>query len=386
MNKVPAILSIGFRPFFLLAALIAIINPILWISSYLGHYSFSLNTSSGFWHGHEMIFGFTGALIAGFILTASANWTNTKPYQGGPILILVISWILERLSFLIPGNTVFAFILMNSFFPILAFMLFLKLKNFPKQRNVFIPIILGIMTGKILYCYGQFFGGDELGELNRDLATGLIRLIILLIGGRVIPFFTRKKIQGFQVDVPAWLNPLALVPIIILALPLPESTPKWILAIVLAWAIIAGIYRQITWKPFKSVKVPILFVLHIGVAFIYLGISFELLGLYFDQFLFSKIPLHTLMIGGLGIVGMGIITRVSLGHTGGNIEASKLTVLAYVALILGSIFRVIVPLIWPSFYVNGLYLSVGFWSFGFLLFILEYGKILIGPRPDGKDY
>jgi uncharacterized protein involved in response to NO len=386
MTKVPAILSIGFRPFFLLAALIAIINPVLWVMTYLGHYSFSMITSSAFWHGHEMVFGFSGALIAGFILTASANWTNTKPYQGRAIFILVISWLLERLSFFLTGNTYISFILMNTFFPILGFMLFLKLKNFPKQRNVFVPIILGIMTGKIFYCYGQLFDAESFGEQSRELSTGLIRLIILLIGGRVIPFFSRKKNHGLEINVPNWLNPVALLPIIFLALPLPDSTPKLVMLFLYIWAIIFGLYRLYIWKPLKSIKVPILFILYIGVGFIYLGLVYELLGLYFEQFLFSKIPLHSLMVGGLGIVGMGIITRVSLGHTGRVIEGSNLTVLAYISIIIGAIFRVITPLVWEGNYVNGLYLSVGFWAFAFLLYIIEYGNMMFTKRPDGKEY
>ena len=386
MTKIPAVLSIGFRPFFLLAALIAIINPVLWVRTYLGHHSFTMITSSAFWHGHEMIFGFSGALIAGFILTASANWTNTTPYQGRPILVLVVSWLVERFSFFLTGHSYLVFFLMNTFFPILAFMLFLKLKNFPKQRNVFIPIILGITTGKILYCYGEFFGAELLGQQNRELSSGLIRLIILLIGGRVIPFFSRKKINGLEIEVPSWLNPVALLPIIILALPLPESTPKLVLTLLYTWAIGFGLYRFYTWKPLKTIKVPILFILHIGIAFIYLGLAYELSGLYFDQFLFSKIPLHSLMVGGLGIVGMGIITRVSLGHTGRVIEASNLTVLAYACIVVGAIFRVIIPLVWEGNYINTLYLSVGFWSFGFFLYFIEYANMLVTARPDGKDY
>jgi uncharacterized protein involved in response to NO len=117
MNNHHPVLSIGFRPFFLLAALIAIINPTIWVSLYTGSSSIFLNVDPLFWHGHEMIFGFSGALIAGFILTASANWTKTTPYQGKALILLITFWLLERISYFFSFNDYLQFILSNTFFP-----------------------------------------------------------------------------------------------------------------------------------------------------------------------------------------------------------------------------------------------------------------------------
>jgi uncharacterized protein involved in response to NO len=381
-----ALLSIGFRPFFLLAALIAVINPIIWISTYLGHTSLNITTSSAFWHGHEMIFGFSGALIAGFILTASANWTSTLPYQGKPIGILALLWIIERLSFFLPINELIVFILMNLFFPALTFMLFLKLRKFPKQRNMFITILIGITSAKLLYSAGHMFLDSPYEENGRHIAVGLIRFIVLLIAGRVLPFFMRKKITGLNISVPGWLNPLALAPIALLAIPLPETTPKLLLVIIYLWAIVIGAVRQGMWLPHKSIKVPMLLVLHVGVGFILLGLMQELIGLYHPHINFSQIPLHTMMAGGLGVIGLGIMTRVSLGHTGRVIEADKVISFAYICVALGAFIRITVPLFWPEHYVSSLYYAVVIWTLSFAIFFIKFLGKLTSPRPDGKAY
>jgi uncharacterized protein involved in response to NO len=385
MNKFNSVFSISFRPFFVLAALIAFINPIIWIMSYLDGLSLSLNAVSPlFWHGHEMIFGFSGALIAGFILTASANWTSTAPYQGRPLIMLSGLWILERVSYFLPINNHIQFIVMNLFFPALVIMLFIKLKNFKKQRNVFIPILFGITLAKLLHSYGYIYSFESIETSGKEVAIGLVRLIVLLIAGRVIPFFTRKKIEGVQIDLPSWINPVALLPIILLTFPWPEATPKIILMLIYIFAILGNTLRQSLWKPLKSIKVPILFILHIGVFFVNLGLVLEFLSLFIDQLNYSQATLHMFVAGGLGVVGIGIMTRVTLGHTGRVIKADKWTVFAYLCIIIGSILRVFVPILMPELYVRSLHMTAGFWSLGFFIFMARYLKVLILPRPDGK--
>lgn len=387
MSKLFSIFSISFRPFFVLAALIAFFNPIVWVSSYLGHLHLSLNSVGPlFWHGHEMIFGFSGALIAGFILTSSASWTNSKPYQGKPLLLLTIAWCIERVSYFLPFNTHVQFVLMNIFFPMLLVMLFIKLRNFPKQRNIFIPILLGITVAKLLHSFGNIYAVDFLETSGKDIAIGLIRFIILLIAGRVIPFFTRKKIEGIEINLPRWINPIALIPVVLLSFSWPETIPRFVLSVLFLLAIIGNVTRQLMWKPLTTIKVPILFILHIGVAFINIGLILEFLGLYDDQMNLTQAALHMLMAGGLGVVSMGIMTRVTLGHTGRVIEADKWTVLVYLFIILGSLVRVFVPICFPSHYLESLYFASVLWTLGFLLFLLRYLNILVMPRPDGKAY
>jgi uncharacterized protein involved in response to NO len=379
--------AISFRPFFILAGLIAFINPIIWVCKYLGKISLPLNLVDPlFWHGHEMIFGFSGALIAGFILTASANWTSSKPYQGKALVVLSVLWAIERISYFLPQSSIVQFVLMNLFFPTLLIMLFFKLRKFPKQKYVFIPILLGITIGKLLHSYGNIYSIDHLESSGKEVAIGLIRLIVLLIAGRVIPFFSKKKIEGIDINLPKWINPVSLIPIVLLVVPWPETTPRFFLAMILLVAIFGNILRQFLWKPMKTVKVPILFILHIGIAFINLGLILEFLELFYTHLSFSKPALHLLLAGGLGVVGVGIMTRVTLGHTGRVIKADKWTVLAYILIIWGSLVRVIVPIFFPEFYFKSLHIAGGSWSLGFFIFLARYTKSLISLRPDGKEY
>lgn len=381
-----ALWSISFRPFFLLAALMAALNPILWVGSLLGHLSLPLETSIAFWHGHEMTFGFSGALVAGFILTASANWTRGTPYQGRPIIFLVTLWLIERVSFFLPLNEGVAFVFMNLFFPALGVMLFLKLKNFPKQRNVFIPILLLITLGKLLYTAGYFFDNSSYEIAGRELATGFIRFILLLIAGRIVPFFTRKRLADLNISVPAKVNILALVPLILLALPLKELLPLPLFTLLYIWAIVAGLVRQGMWLPHKTLKVPMLIILHIGVSFIYLGLIFDLAALYTPEIASSKVALHALMAGGLATVGIGIMTRVSLGHTGRLIQADGGIKLLYLFIVLGALVRILLPFFPVDYYTSSLYISAGLWCSGFFLFFLLFYKKLAGPRPDSKAF
>ena len=387
MIKNNPILSISFRPFFILAALIAIINPSIWVLSYLGRVSIPLAVVDPlFWHGHEMIFGFTGALIAGFILTASANWTNSTPYQGKSLLLLVTCWLLERLSYFIFKSEHLQFLIMNLFFPVLSLMLLKKLWSFPKQRNVFMPIVFGISVAKILHSWGYLYSVDYLEESGREIAIGLIRFIILLIAGRVIPFFTRKKIEGININLPNWINPLSLIPVALIVIPWPEAVPRFVLGAILTLALIANVSRQALWKPWVTFNVPILYVLHIGIALINIELLMELIGLFSDQVYYTQSALHLLMAGGLGVVGIGIMTRVSLGYTGRIIRADLWTCLSYSAILMGSLIRVFVPIFFPDIYIRSLQFASGLWTLGFGIFIIKYFKILTTQRPDGKLY
>lgn len=377
----PTILSISFRPFFILTALIATINPLLWVLSYTGYISLPLKVVDPlFWHGHEMLFGFFGALVAGFILTASANWTSSAPYQGKALFFLILLWVFERCSYFIFDDKNFLIITLNLFFPALAFMLLKKLWNFPKQKYVFMPILLGLTLASFLHSWGYLYSVNYLQISGKEIAIGLIRFIILLIAGRVIPFFSRSRISGIKIETPSWLNPVALLPIALLAFPWPEATPKILHYSILGVAILANIFRQFTWKPFATLKVPILYILHIGMAFINLELILELIGISNPQMHFTQAALHLFTLGGIGVVGIGMMTRVTLGHTGRVIKADFVTGIIYFLIILAAILRFVIPTCFPDLYISNLFMVVSIWTLGYLLFLLKYFKILISPK------
>ncbi|MDD0851638.1 NnrS family protein [Halobacteriovorax sp. GB3] len=381
MLKDRALLSISFRPFFLLAALIAFINPNLWVVSYLGRLNLPLSLVDPlFWHAHEMLFGFTGALIAGFILTASANWTNSKPYQGWPLLILILFWLIERGSYFLISSTHLQFVFGNIFFPLLMIMLLVKLWNFKKQRNVFVTILFGLTISKTLHSYGYFYAKGEVEIMGREMAIALIRLIVLLIAGRILPFFSSKKIDEIKIQVPKWINAISLASLVTLVLPFSKGIEITLYLI----AFLSNMTRQLYWKPHLTWRFPILFILHIGIFLINIELLLEVISFFNEQVHFTQASLHLLMSGGLGVIGVGIMSRVSLGHTGRVIRADLWTRLSYAFILIGSLIRVIVPIFYSDYFERSLHFASGFWTLGFLIFLIRYFLILVCKRPDGR--
>lgn len=383
MKRIPAILSIGFRPFFIGVALLAVINPIIWILNYGGHIEVGLqNVSLLFWHGHEMLFGFTGAMIAGFLLTASANWTNSKPYSGWALFLLVAFWFVERVSYLLPIDKIFLLILSNIFFPTLTVMLFLKLVRFPKHKYIFVPILCTLTVASVLHSWGYLFSEGPFELAGKNLAIGVIRFVVLLIAGRVIPFFTFKKI-GTKVEVNPIINSVSLVSVALLVLPFNLiNGGHYVQTLLFVVAAVSNSIRQAQWRPEKTIKIPILFILHIGIAFVNLSMLFSFIEVYYPLVGLFHSSLHLLMAAGVGTVGIGIMSRVSLGHTGRVIRADQWIQLSYILIVFGGAARVIVPLLFPGMLLNSFVMSALLWSGGFSLFLFRFLKILVTSRPD----
>lgn len=375
MFKDHPVLSVSFRPFFLLAALIATINPTLWASIYLGRFDLALNSDPLYWHGHEMLFGFTSALIAGFLFTASAHWTNTEPYRGKSLLLLVTLWIIERMSFFLPIPKEVYFLSSNIFLPtVLAFAVY-KLKNHKKQLIPFSVILTGITLSKIIYSFGNTYKFYDWESFGKMMGVGILRILIFLIAGRVLPFFTMKKIGHVQIDVPKSIQILSIASLVPLVL---ENCPP----IFYLLAFIFNISRQFFWRPWLSLKIPILFVLNLGVFLINLELFIEWFNSFNDFFSFSQAGLHLFLAGGLGVVAIGIMTRVSLGHTGRNIHANNWTLVAYSFILIGAMIRFVVPVLFPEKFLASIHFASGFWTSGFLIFLIVYGKILWSKRVD----
>lgn len=375
MLKDHPVLSVSFRPFFLLAALIATINPTLWASIYLGRFNLALNSDPLYWHGHEMLFGFTGALIAGFLFTASAHWTNTRPYQGKALLLLVAMWIVERMSFFLPVPKEIYFLLSNIFLPTVLVFAVNKLKNHRKQLIPFSAILTGMTLSKLIYSFGNTYEFYEWESFGKMMGVGILRILILLIAGRVLPFFTMKKIGDVQIDVPKFIQILSIATL--LPLVFKDCPPVFYF-----FAFIVNFSRQIFWRPWLSFKIPILFVLNLGVFLINVELFIEWFNSFNDSFSFAQSALHLFLAGGLGVVAIGIMTRVSLGHTGRNIHANNWTLVAYSFILIGAMIRFVIPVLFPENFLSSIHFASGFWTSGFLIFLIVYGKILWTKRVD----
>lgn len=374
MNRSP-LFSYGFRPFFLLASLAGG----SFVTAWVGRLFFPRIVSSGRvdmgWHAHEMFFGFTMAMVAGFLLTAVPNWTSSEPRKGNSLVLLSLLWMLGRLSMFFPQwrwMSVFDL----AFIPALLGLVVPALWQRRTMKTfLFVPILVGLWTGNLLYYLQQWGAGDVWGIGVWVSLTGIL-LLLVIIGGRVVPFFTSKALSS---SPQKWKPIEALAILTILSLPFVGYLPDWALWL---WTFtmfsthslrIWGWYHPGIWK------VPLLWVLFLGFA--WLPIGGALLGLGYLGVAPVSAGIHAFTSGTIGIVGIGIMARASLGHTGRPLKAPSTVVLAFGLVACGSVVRVFGPLAGVSY---SLYLIGGgsLWSLGYLLFFLTYLPILTGPRAD----
>lgn len=391
MNKItqncPVILQTGFRVFFLGAAAYAVLGMAFWYLFYVRGSNIFVAMPMTVWHGHEMIFGFTMAVVAGFLLTAVINWTGKPTLSGTPLLILFLTWVVARvLAFMPSGFSAWPFFLFN-----LIFMFYLavavmrpiiSVKQW-KQSAVFSKLILIFITASVFYM--AFANADLLTQRKAlRFAVYIIVSLIFTIGRRVMPFFIERGV-GYPVTLrnSRMLDMISLVCLVAFSvLDVFWPNPSVIIFLCGILAVVhmlrlAGWYTPGIWKK------PLLWILLIGYLFLILG--FILKGLAVLGQRPDDAALHAWTAGGIGIFTLGMMARVSWGHTGRNIaEPPRLITLIFSAMVLSAIFRVFLPIVYEPYYIMWIALSQLLWMSAFGLFLIAYFPILTAPRPDGK--
>ena len=375
--------ALGFRPFFLAAGLYAVLMMGLWLLVLRG----SLvpgELPPPVWHGHEMVFGFAVAVIAGFLLTAARNWTGLPTPAGLPLAALFGLWLAGRLGFLIPGlpaGLVAAIDL--AFLPTLALVLALPILKAKQLHNYPFPIMLLVLALANALVHGDALGwASDMAATGLNLAVYAIVAMMTVMGGRVIPSFTDNKLgsRARRWKTIERLVPVATIGALLAALIAPVSPVTALLA-----AVAAGVHgiRLAGWHTRKLWSVPLLWILHLGYAWIALG--FALLALSaagWSTAAFSA--LHAFTAGGIGVLTLGMMARVSLGHTGRMLEPAPLMTWAFVAINLAALSRVALPLLVPSAWSAAMAAAGLLWMAAFGLFAALYLPVLLRPRVDGK--
>jgi uncharacterized protein involved in response to NO len=377
--------SYAFRIFFLLMGVFAIYVTTVWIMTLHGKGFAGLTP---LWHGHEMLMGFALAAVAGFSLTAVANWTGRPALKGTPLVLLALSWLAGRLamtgSAMLPGSLPNTLVLvLDMLFPVLLLILLGReiiagnsRRNYPL---IFIIAIVALLNGLYhLGTGGWVTAGDRLAIF---LLIHTIILLVTIIAGRIVPAFTTNWLRSQGQDkLPVnsdWINRLALSLTILTGLAagfLPQAAVTGILAF--AAAGVHG-FRLSRWRGFATLSNPLLFVLH-G-AYAWLPIGYALLGCAVFGWLFpATVALHALTMGAIGSIVLAVTTRVALGHTGRPLQAARATVLAYWIFMLAVVVRVMGPLA-GSAYLPMIDLSAAGWLLTFLIFTWVYWPILTRP-------
>ena len=346
--------SAGVRLFFLLGSAWAAVAVPVWLAAYTHGYVLRGSLPALFWHGHEMVFGFGLAAVAGFLLTAIPNWTGRLPVRGLPLALLAMLWLAGRIAMLIPG----AAPLDLAFAAALIFVVARELVAGRNWRNLPMLAALALLfAGNLLFHLG-IYGGLRLG-----IAT--LCMLIALVGGRIVPSFTRNWLakQGPRTRLPApesaFDRGALLVTLVALGAWVFSMAPWLLVAAGIALAL-----RLARWRGQATLREPLLLVLHLGYAWLALGLI--LLGL--------DVPaaLHALTVGAIGTMTLAVMTRASLGHTGRALVADRATVAIYVLVNVAALLRVLSPLA-GSQAVIFTSLAGAAWSAAFATFALHYG-------------
>jgi uncharacterized protein involved in response to NO len=381
--------SYAFRPFFLLNGIFAIAVMAVWMFALYGFGPDTLPVNIVYWHGHEMLVGFAAATIAGFILTAVATWTGRPPVRGGALMLLVGCWLLGRLVMAYANVLPAALVaVVDMLFPMLLVIYVAKeVVGAGNKRNypiVYIVAFIALFNSMFhLSLLGVLKLSSDADRVALYLLMHLVLLLISVIGGRIVPNFTanwlrsegesRLPVAGGTVDR---LTIIATLATGLFAAFLPVSGVTAVLAFAAA-ALHA--YRLAQWRGLAARREPLLFVLH--AAYAWLPIGYALLGCaILGWFVPATIALHALTMGGIAFMILAVTTRVALAHTGRKLHASRLTVLAYWALLVSVVLRLVSP--YGTSYLTFVTLSAIAWGVAFALFIWVYGPILAGPRVD----
>jgi len=384
------LLSAGFRPFFLGSAVWAAIGIPLWLAIYDGGNSLPSLLPPLIWHVHEMVFGFAAATVAGFLLTAIPNWTGRMPLQGWPLAILVLLWAAGRAGILLsavigaPTAAVADLAFPAAFLGVVA----REIIAGRNWRNLPMLVALSLLLIGNLLVHLDAIGIADTAELGNRIGVATLLMLISLVGGRIIPSFTRNWLTKNRPEVspplPESRVDHAVLGVTALALVSWAVAPD---AVVTAWGtIIAGSaisLRMSRWQGHKTVREPLLLILHVGYGWLAAGLL--LFGL--DEFL-DLLPttaaLHALTVGAIGTMTLAVMTRASLGHTGRPLVAGSGTQAIYALVTLAALLRVLSPLAGAQMMII-LWAAGTLWTAAFGSFAILYGRVLTQPRATGRD-
>jgi uncharacterized protein involved in response to NO len=383
-----ALFAQGFRPFFLLAGLVAIGVIAPWIAALHGAALPDRPLPLARWHAHEMLAGFIGAAMSGFLLTAVPNWTGRRGYGGTPLALPVALFVLARLA-LAPGSPVpigTAAVVALLPLPVLLLTVLPALVRAAQPRLFGPPaLILGYWVGDLLMLgdlAGWFHDTWEAGE---HLALNLALVLVGLIGGRIVPSFTLNALR--KQGRPAELSPLpgvdraAVLSLLAVALVDLVAEETALAGIVAAIAAVLTLLRLSRWHGLATLDQPILWVMHLAYLFIPLSLALKAIALLAEAG-WAANWLHLQAIGAIALMIVAVMTRATLGHTGRALSAPTSAVLAYWLVPAAALARVFGPVLLPG--TAGVALAGTLWLAAFALFLWGFAPMLLGPRPDGK--
>lgn len=383
MNR--TLLAIGFRPFYLLASVFAVAAILFWLAGINGRLPVGAYLQGVFWHSHEMLFGYIVAVMAGFLFTAVRNWTGLPTPSGVTLGGIVLLWILARVL-LVSGPSALAVILDVAFLPMIAIAVAIPILRSRNKRNY---KIIGVLVAVSLlhFVFHMALGGQLPSWLSRASLFASIDLVVILfalVGGRVIPAFTRNAVAGSDPRHENWLEVIAfgslLVIVLVTLLGGAFTFAAWVPTSLFIVAAVAHLLRLALWQPQVTLGNPLLWMM--PVAYSWLPAALLLRALSTVAVIVPGAWIHALTMGALSSLMMAMMMRSTLGHTGRKLVASQMDILAFLLLQLAALLRVVAG--GTGDYQAVVVLSGVVWVLAFAVFIVRYLPMLVHSRVDGK--
>jgi len=384
--KPSAFLGLAFRPLFFLGAAFSCLSMVLWLLFLHGYLQPPSYTTPFLWHGHEMLFGFVTAIVVGFLLTAVQNWTGIKGLNGKPLLLLISVWLAARLSMSVDIPVPFIEWIDILFLPLAAFLLARPIIAIKQTRNLmFIPVLVLMSLANIVFHYGVYLSDLLLSQQALQAMLWLTVLLITLLGGRVIPFFTANGTQKPRAIDRPWLEIVVIASTIMVAgvqgLGLSNHLSASSNSALLIIAAVFQGWRFCRWRFWTTGRVPLLWSLHAAYAFIPLGMVLIAASYWLDDLTLSTAR-HSILVGAIGAMILSMMARVSLGHTGRALNPHKIMSLAFLLIIVAGLLRSLG--VWLASEIDLLSLAAIGWILAYLIFALAYWPVLSRARIDGK--
>lgn len=384
------LLQSAFRPFFLLAGLQASVYLLLWVAAWLFGMPLGMAPEPLLWHGHAMIFGFGSAALAGFLLTAVPNWTDTQPVQGWRLGTLTGLWLGARILALWPAaieNGLFTLFDL-AFWPFLAALVAPSILRRNAMRNgVFVIILAALCAADLAWHLEALDLAVDTGRPGLYVALGLFVIMVAIIGGRIVPAFTTNgmRVAGrpLQIEPRPLLDRAALITLAAGLIADMLGLHPAVAALLLAAATVLHLRRFIHWQFWRTLRIPLIWSLHAGYAWLVIGIALKAAAI--AGVVPQAAALHAWGAGCVGMMVLAVMTRASLGHSGRPLIAPRGAVVAYILVLLGACGRVAAAFdLGPvTFWITAI--SGLLWAAGYLAFVVTYFSVLTKPRLDGRS-
>ncbi len=375
---------LAFRPFFLLPSLCSIVLIIGWLAVLYGKVNWQAVVAPHFWHGHEMIFGFAAAVVVGFLLTAAQTWTGVRSMRSWPLALCVLLWLVARIGLVM--NVGFAIASQALWWVIsIGYLAFMVIKAGNYRNLIFIPLLTLLMLMDLVSLQAATSGNIAFASHLTYGAVLMISMVVTIVGGRVVPFFTYRALGLDAIKVSLVIERLVAIAMLLSMIIFIVSDYvqfPYLIAIVFSLTGVLQIIRMVNWCTLKTVKTPLLWSLHL--AYLNMGLGFMAIALSEVSSVISfSTAVHIITIGTIGTMIIAMMSRVSLGHTGRPLQVNSWVSMSFLLLLAATWCRVLLPALG---WLNLGYLLAGVcWCLGFAIYLFRYLPILVTARPDGHS-